>query len=179
MEVRIDLSVIAGNPAKTQEHPSKANHAEKQQNCNRVGQCCGGFRVLKNSAEAGEAPEDRKADWHSPKHEWSSVSMRVGRCSHLSRIGLARPETEPARMGAGSLLVEDGCSHDVRGSALVALVRVQLRYKCHSVVPDLATACNIGLSDRNFSPIRSNKATMPVGLRHGARLCDRQTHTDD
>jgi hypothetical protein len=43
---------------------------------------------------------------------------------------------------ARSLLIQDGGSHDVRGSALVALVKIQLRYGCHSVVPDLATACD-------------------------------------
>ena len=54
---------------------------------------------------------------------------------------------EPGGVSVCSLLIEDGRSHDVRGPALVALIRIQLRYGCHSVVPDLATACDTGLLD--------------------------------
>ena len=50
-------------------------------------------------------------------------------------------------ISARSLLIEDGRSHDVRGPALVALIRIQLRNGCHAVVPDLATACDTGLLD--------------------------------
>ena len=45
------------------------------------------------------------------------------------------------------LLIKDGRSHDVRGSTLVALIRIQLRYGCHAVVLELATACDTGLLD--------------------------------
>src|SRR5580658_10473877 len=103
--------------------------------------------MLKNPAEPGEAPEDRKANWHSPKHERSPVPTRVRRRGGLSRVGLARPRIERSRIGASSLLIEDGGSHDVRGSALVAFVKIQLRYGCHSVVLDQATPCDTGPSD--------------------------------
>jgi len=103
--------------------------------------------MLKNPAEPGEAPEDRKANWHSPKHKRSPVSTRARWCSHLSRVGLARPGIKRSRLSASSLLIEDGGSHDVGRSALVALVKIQLRYGCHSVSPDLATPCDTGPSD--------------------------------
>ena len=61
-------------------------------------------------------------DWVVP--EWNLVGVRV--CA---------------------LLIEDGRSHDVRGPALVALIRIQLRYGCHAVVHELATACDTGLFD--------------------------------
>ena len=47
-----------------------------------------------------------------------------------------------------ALLIEDGRSHDVRGTALVALIRIQLRNGCHAIVHELATtACDTGLLD--------------------------------
>ena len=46
-----------------------------------------------------------------------------------------------------SLLVENRRSYDVRRSALVAVVWIQLRYGCHAVDPYLATACDTGLFD--------------------------------
>src|ERR1700691_4767969 len=100
--------------------------------------------MLKNPAEPGEAQEDVKENGPSPKHERSPESTRARRCSHLSRVGLARPRIKRSRISASSLLIEDGGSHDVRGSALVALVKIQLRYGCHCVVPELAAACDTG-----------------------------------
>ena len=61
--------------------------------------------------------------------------------------GLGRPRMESGRVRVCALLIEDGRSHDVRGTALVALIRVQLRNGCHAVVHELATACDTGLFD--------------------------------
>ena len=67
--------------------------------------------------------------------------------TRLRGKGLGRPRMEPGGVSVCALLIEDGRSHDVRGSALVALIRVQLRYGCHAVVHELATACDTGLLD--------------------------------
>ncbi len=38
MESGIDLAIVAGDPTKTQEHPTNARDTEKQQNSDRVSQ---------------------------------------------------------------------------------------------------------------------------------------------
>src|SRR5580692_8134447 len=99
----------------------------------------------KNSPKAGKTPKERKAYRYPPKQKRATVPARIWRCSGVGRIGLARTRMERTRICAGPLLVEDWSSHDVRGSALVALIRIELRYGCHSAVPDLATPCDTGL----------------------------------
>jgi hypothetical protein len=146
MEPGINLSVVAGDPSKIQEHPTNARRTEKQENSDRVSQGCSGLRVIENADKTDEAPKKGKAYWYSPKQERSSVPARIWRRRCLRRIRLGRPRMESGGVCVCALLIEDGRSHDVRGSALVALIRVQLRYGCHAVVHELATACAPGSS---------------------------------
>jgi hypothetical protein len=104
--------------------------------------------MSKNPAKSGEAPKESKAYWYSPKQKRASIPARIWRCCRLGGKGLCRSRMEPGGVSVRSLLIEDRRSHDVRGSALVALIRVQLRYGCHAVVPELATACTPGSSMR-------------------------------
>jgi hypothetical protein len=145
VEPGIDLTIVASDSTKTQEHPTNARDTEKQQNHDRVSQCDSGLRTIENTDETDEAPKEGKTYWYSPKQKRATVPARIWRCSGEGRIGLASTRMERARICAGPLLVEDRSSHDVRGSALVALIRIELRYGCHSAVPDLATPCDTGL----------------------------------
>jgi hypothetical protein len=58
-----------------------------------------------------------------------------------------------------SLLIENGRSHNVRGSALVAIKRIQLRYGCHAVVPEQAISYDTELFDCDFSSISQNSSS--------------------
>jgi len=147
MEVRIDLPVIASDAPKVEDQTDKRKHFKDQEDRGQVQPKHCRFREFENGPETNDGPHRQKENHGPQKQERSPVPTTARRRSGLSGIGLARPRTERARIGAGSLLVEDGCSHDVRGPALVALVRIQLRYGCHPVVPDLATAYDTGLSD--------------------------------
>ena len=97
--------------------------------------------------QAGRTPEASKEDSEAPEQEWSYIPARIRRRNGLCGIGLACPRIEYAGKGACSLLIEDGGSDDIRGSALVALIRVGLQNGCHCVFPDLATPCDTGLFD--------------------------------
>ena len=147
MEARIDLPVIASDAPKVEDQTNKRKYFKEQKDSSQVQPKHCRFREFENGPETNDCPHRQKENYGSPKHERSPVSARARRCSGLSRVGPARPRTECARIGACSLLIKDGRSHDVRGSALVALVKIQLRYGCHSVVLDLATPCDTGPSD--------------------------------
>ena len=147
IEARIDLLVIASDAPKAEDQTNKRKHFKEQKDSSQVQPKHCRFREFENGPETNDCPHRQKENYGSPKQERSPVPTRARRRSGLSGVGLARPRTERARIGAGSLLVEDGCSHDVRGPALVALIRIQLRYRCHPVAPDLATACDTGPSD--------------------------------
>jgi hypothetical protein len=142
MEARIDLAIVAGYLAKTEGHPCKRNQREEQENGDSIWVQCGCRWVFKNRAETDNRPNTKDEECRSPKKKGAEITTRAGWRDCLSRVGLARPGTERAGVVARSLLIHDGGSHDVRGSALVALVKIQLRYGCHSVVPDLATVCD-------------------------------------
>jgi hypothetical protein len=133
MEARIHLPVIASDASKVEDQTNKRKHFKDQEDRGQVQPKHCRFREFENGPETNGGPHRQKENHGSPKQERSPVPTRARRRSGLSGVGLARPRTERARIGAGSLLVEDGCSHDVRGSALVALIRIQLRYRCHSV----------------------------------------------
>ena len=83
--------------------------------------------MIQNPAEADETPKENEAYWYSPKQKGAPVPARIWRCRCLRGKGLSRPRMEPGGVSVCSLLIEDGRSHDVRGSALVALIRIQLR----------------------------------------------------
>ena len=146
-EARIYLSIVAGYPAKTEDHTCKRNRSEEQESGDIICPQRSRRWMFKNRTETHNRPHQQNEDSWSPKNEGHEITPGAGWRYCLRRKGLARPRTERARIGAGSLFVEDRCSHDVRGSALVALIRIQLRYGCHPVVPDLATACDTGPSD--------------------------------
>ena len=147
MEARIDLAIVAGYLAKTEGHPCKRNQREEQENGDSIWVQSGCRWVFKNRAETDNRPNTKDYECRSPQNKGAEITSRAGWRDCLSRVGLARPGTERARIGAGSLLIEDGGRHDVRGPALVTLIRIQLRYRCHSVDSDLATACDTGPSD--------------------------------
>ena len=89
----------------------------------------------------------KKAIAGSPNKKRPEKAPGAGWCDRLRGKGLSRPRMEPGGVCVCALLIEDGRSHDVRGPALVALIRIQLRYGCHAVVHELATACDTGLLD--------------------------------
>ena len=108
---------------------------------------CSGLGVIENADKTDEAPKKGKAYWYSPKQKGTSITPRIWRRCRLGGKGLGRPRMEPGGVRVCALLIEDGRSHDIRGPTLVALIRIQLRYGCHAVVPELATACDTGLFD--------------------------------
>ncbi len=156
VKLRIDLPVVAGNPTKIHEHTSDKRHAQNQENTNCISNRRRRFRMSKNPTETGKAPEEGKAYWYRPKQERAGVPTRTRRRNRLCSLGLAYPRIKHAGISARSLLVKYGRSHNIRGCTLVALIRVRLQYGCHCVFPDLATPCDTGLFDCDFSPIRSN-----------------------
>jgi hypothetical protein len=99
-----------------------------------------------NPTKSGETPKESKAYRYSPKQKGASIPARIWRRCRLRGKGLGRPRMESGGVCVCALLIKNGRSHDVRGSALVALIRVQLRYGCHAVVLELATACAPGSS---------------------------------
>ena len=142
VEARIYLAIVAGYLAKTEGHPCKRDQREEQEDGNGIcGQCSCRWMFHKR-AETGNCPHKKNEGCWSPENKGTEITPRDGRRGSLGRVGLTRPRIERTGVCACPLLVENGRSHDVRGSALVALVRIQLRYGCHSVVPDLATACD-------------------------------------
>lgn len=147
MEARIDLAIEAGDLAKTEDYPCKRNHREEKENGDSIWAQCGCRWVFENRAETDNRPNTKDEECRSPKNKGAEITSRAGWRDCLSRVGLSRPRTERARISASPLLIEDGCSHDVRGPAVVAFIRIQPRYRCHSVAPDLATACDTGPSD--------------------------------
>jgi hypothetical protein len=138
---------VARDPSKTQEHPTNAPGTEKQKNSDSISQARSGLGMIENADKTDEAPKKGKAYWYSPKQKGASIPARIWRCCCLGGKGLGRPRMEPGRVRVCALLIEDGRSHDIRGPALVALIRVLLRYGCHAVVYELATACDTGLFD--------------------------------
>lgn len=139
----IDFTVVAGNPTKTENHASEKHHPQKQKNRDRVAKAGGGLRMVQNPSEAGETPKENEAYWYSPKQKGAPVPARIRRGRCLGGKGLSCSRMEPGGVIVCSLLIEDWRSHDVRGSALVALIGV-LRKGCHRVIPDQATACDTG-----------------------------------
>jgi hypothetical protein len=103
--------------------------------------------MSENPTESSEAPKEGEDRRYSPKQKGASISAWIWRASGLRGKGLGCSRMEPGRVRVCALLIEDGRSHDVRGTALVALIQVQLRNGCHAVVHDLATACDTGLLD--------------------------------
>ena len=92
-------------------------------------------------------PKKAKAHRYSPKQQGLAITSRIRRRSRFCGERLCRSRMEFGGVGVRSLLIEQRRRHDVRRSALVALVWILLRYGCHAVVPDLATACDTGLHD--------------------------------
>jgi hypothetical protein len=45
----IDVTVVAGDLAKAQEHSTNAGGTEKQKNCDGASQACGGLGVIENA----------------------------------------------------------------------------------------------------------------------------------
>ena len=146
MEARIDIPVIAGDAPKVEDQTNKRKYFKEQKDSSQVQPKHCRFREFENGPETNDCPHRQKENYGSPKQERSPVPTRAGRRGGLSRVGLACPRIERSRIGASSLLIEDWGSHDVRGSALLAFVKIQLRYGCHSVVLDLATPCDTGPS---------------------------------
>jgi hypothetical protein len=142
---------VARDPSKTQEHPTNAPGTEKQKNSDSISQARSGLGMIENADKTDEAPKKGKAYWYSPKQKGASIPERIWRRCRLRGKGLGRPRMESGGVCVCALLIKNGRSHDVRGSALVALIRVQLRYGCHAVVRDLATACDTGFLDCDFS----------------------------
>ena len=146
-EARIDLPVIASDTPKVEDQTNKRKYLKEQKDSSQVQPKHCRFREFENGPETNDGPYRQKENHGSPKQEGSPVPTRVGRRGGLSGVGLVRPRIERSRIGTSALLIEHGGSHDIRGPALIALVIIQLRYGCHPVVPDLATACDAGPSD--------------------------------
>jgi len=122
----IDFAVVAGNSTKSQNHASEKHHPQKQKNRDRAAKAGGGLRMVQNPSEAGETPKQNEAYWYSPKQKGAPVPARIWRSSRLRGKGLSGPRMESGRVSVCSLLIEDVRSHDVRGTALVALIRIHL-----------------------------------------------------
>src|SRR5271169_7410 len=98
-------------------------------------------------ADTYDRPHKENSDRRAPYQKRSEITPGTGWRNRLGRKGLGRPRIEPGGVCVCALLIEDGRSHDVRSPTLFAKIRIQLRYGCHAVVLELATACDAGLLD--------------------------------
>ena len=107
-EARIDFPVIAGDAPKVEDQTNKRKYFKEQKDSSQVQPKHCRFREFENGPETNDGPYRQKENHGSPKQERSPVSTRARRCSHLSRVGLARSRIKRSRISASSLLIEDG-----------------------------------------------------------------------
>src|SRR5271163_1411989 len=87
-------------------------------------------------AESSESPYKEDEDCAYPKKTRFHVTARMRRTSRKGRLGLAGSPTESARIAAGSLLIEQRDSHDLRGPASIALIESLLSCRRHFIAPN-------------------------------------------
>lgn len=153
MKTGIDFAIIASNLTEAENHTRKANEAEADKKSNWTLHNPKRAGIASNRAQACGSPENGKENSEAPEEKRTRIPTKNRRLNGLRGEGLGLPGMEPSGIAVCSLLIEDGCYHDVRGTALVTLIRVQLRYGCHAIVPELATACDTGLFDEILARI--------------------------
>jgi hypothetical protein len=179
LEPRIDLAIVAGNAAKAENHAHERCCAEEQEDGDGTWPKRARSRVFVDRTDTYDRPHKENNDRGAPYQKRSEITPGMGWCNRLRGERLGSPRMEHRGVSVCALLIEDGRSHDIRGSALVALIRTELRYGCHSVVPDLATPYDTGLSDENFSSIGSFRANAFAKLKPSDLSSGTRTHTYD
>lgn len=136
IELRINVTIVASYLSKIQDQPPKTNESQKQKkvDCTSLDRC--GLMVFMDCAESGVSPDKENQYRECPKKKRPGISPRTGRRRCLCRMGLANAPMQNAGIAARSLLIDEWDGHNIRGSALIALIRNPLQYSCHLVVPE-------------------------------------------